>query len=68
MQFEYLAYDLLIERIINRIKTFFIYWLLKVPIRERLWKNFHLVYAFMNNFHRKHDAFLDMYFLGIGSD
>jgi len=46
MQFEYLAYDLSIERIINRNKTLFIYWLFKVPIRERLWKNFHLVYAF----------------------
>ncbi len=45
MQFEYLAYDLLIERIINRIKTLFIYWFFKVPIRERLWNNFHLVYA-----------------------
>jgi hypothetical protein len=46
MQFEYLAYDLLIKRISNKNKTLFIYWLFKVPIRERLWKNFHLVYAF----------------------
>jgi hypothetical protein len=40
MQFEYYTYDLLIERIINKNKTLFIYWLYQVPIRERLGTTF----------------------------